>query len=716
MSRRYLGMLCCAGLLAGCPDGDTASGAATGVDAASSEGDIVIRVDETFVDRDTGAADAAAEDAGSGDTAAPDDTPIPHDDAGAPDASDDAGADTTAVEPTDAEISTDVEAPDGSGGTGGDGAEAPPTCTADAECKDGLDCTADRCESGHCVWTLTEGACLINNVCRAPGAHRPGAPCEVCDPPTSPTAWTPAPTGTSCDDGNACTGAGQCQAGACAVTAIDCADQDDCTADGCDPASGCTHGPLGPEVQCDDGSACTTDDRCGADGCAGKVVDCEDGNPCTADPCDQTAGCGAHPPAPGPCEDGDACTFGDACQGGQCVAGDPNPCDDGNACTIDACYTGFGCVNLPNESPCCQGLTSICDDQDPCTTDLCDAQTLGCSYEHNTGPCDDGTACTVGDTCSDGECVAETLSCDDGNPCTSDACDPASGCVHGPVSGGACDDGIECTTGDTCVAGECVGDDSGCVCTPVFDEHLAKLTTMAIGAGGGAGTGLDVDQNPSTCAPSPGCADGVDNAFAPLAGIVADPIQKALASGSLMFLFELGTLADGPFQMTLLDAKLDPANAGCDIQTTACDYLVKPGVLDAETCEPLFGLPAVLTGQSIVAGSPTTSIPFSIPLADGAALTVQLRMVRFEGTVTLQGGKVTGIQGMLGGAIPQSELSKAIDALPPDGLPLPKDAIKSLLATLVPTDMDADNNGTKESSSISLLVTGVAAHVTGVVP
>ena len=38
-------------------------------------------------------------------------------------------------------------------------------------------------------------------------------------------------------------------------------------------------------------------------------------------------------------------------------------------------------------------------------------------------PCDDGDTCTLGDTCSEGACLAgPKLNCDDGNPCTEDVC------------------------------------------------------------------------------------------------------------------------------------------------------------------------------------------------------------------------------------------------------------------------------------------------------
>jgi hypothetical protein len=59
---------------------------------------------------------------------------------------------------------------------------------------------------------------------------------------------------------------------------------------------------------------------------------------------------------------------------------------------------------------------------------------------------------TFGPDCTQTGCA------DDGNPCTAEVCDAASGaCVSSATSGGTCDDGNACTAGDTCNAGQCVG-------------------------------------------------------------------------------------------------------------------------------------------------------------------------------------------------------------------------------------------------------------------
>jgi hypothetical protein len=53
--------------------------------------------------------------------------------------------------------------------------------------------------------------------------------------------------------------------------------------------------------------------------------------------------------------------------------------------------------------------------------------------------------------------------CDDGNTCTSDSCDPATGgCSHASLPDGRlCSDGNLCTTGDACLAAVCTPTSSG---------------------------------------------------------------------------------------------------------------------------------------------------------------------------------------------------------------------------------------------------------------
>ncbi|MBI5608701.1 MAG: hypothetical protein HY902_07455, partial [Deltaproteobacteria bacterium] len=108
---------------------------------------------------------------------------------------------------------------------------------------------------------------------------------------------------------------------------------------------------------------------------------------------------------------------------------DDATCADGDACTADSCD--------PSAAKCSNPPLKNCDDGNPCTGDGCDKVSGNCTQQLLPGSsCSDGDACTVGDQCQADAagaavCLAGTASqvCDDGNPCTTDSCDPSKGCV-----------------------------------------------------------------------------------------------------------------------------------------------------------------------------------------------------------------------------------------------------------------------------------------------
>ena len=179
-------------------------------------------------------------------------------------------------------------------------------------------------------------------------------------------------------------------------------------------------------------------------------------------------GCGGT--CPGACDDGNACTVGDACKAGSCV-GTPKECDDGKPCTDDGCDANSGCTAVPNNAPCddgssctaedscqggaCEGKVVVCDDNNPCTDDDCEP-TAGCKSAPNSATCDDSNKCTKADICASGSCSGVPIGCDDGNPCTDDACAPNKGCTSTP-NNSPCSDGNPCTSSNLCVSGTCNG-------------------------------------------------------------------------------------------------------------------------------------------------------------------------------------------------------------------------------------------------------------------
>jgi subtilisin-like proprotein convertase family protein len=108
-------------------------------------------------------------------------------------------------------------------------------------------------------------------------------------------------------------------------------------------------------------------------------------------------------------------------------------------------------------APTCSACAPLdCNDGNPCTDDTWSAVS-GCVHVENAQPCDDGSACTVGDVCGGGSCLpGGPLVCDDGNPCTDDTCAAGPGCVYGNNTN-PCDDGNPLTADDTCSGGACSG-------------------------------------------------------------------------------------------------------------------------------------------------------------------------------------------------------------------------------------------------------------------
>ena len=324
-------------------------------------------------------------------------------------------------------------------------------------CEDGNPCTlADQCSGGNCVSGKVQD-CNDGNVCTD----------DSCDPVKGCVhQFNQLP----CNDSNECTTGDVCKLGACAPAGVlVCYDGNVCTDDSCDPALGCKF--VFNQVPCNDGNKCTTGDACKLGVCQGSsLLPCDDGNVCTDDSCDPDGGC-IHKNNAAGCDDGNVCTTTDVCKNGLCKGSIALDCNDGNVCTDDLCDPAKGCVHLENKAPCddgnpCTGTDTCagglckggpapsCNDGNSCTTDSCDPKS-GCVQTPNSDPCDDGNKCTTTDKCGAGTCVGSgTLACGDDNPCTDDTCDPAQGCLH-TANSAPCDDGDICTVGDKCAAGGC---------------------------------------------------------------------------------------------------------------------------------------------------------------------------------------------------------------------------------------------------------------------
>jgi MYXO-CTERM domain-containing protein len=380
------------------------------------------------------------------------------------------------------------------------------TCTSGTAlvCEDSNPCTVNGCSpsTGCTVAFSPDGtSCGSTNVCTGrevcgsglcvrgdPLVCMDSSPCtnDVCNA-ASGCEFVPRTSGSSCSDGNACNGAETCNAtGACtAGTALSCNDGNVCTTDACSAASGCTNTPVSAGTSCSDGNLCNGAETCNATGTctSGTALACNDSNPCTTDSCTASGGCSFTPVSTGTsCSDGNMCNGLEACNSaGECVRGTAGSCDDRDPCTVDTCDASGGCVNTratagtscTDGNPCngaetCNatgacvaGTAPTCNDGNPCTTDSC-SPTMGCVTTNVSAgtSCSDSNRCNGLETCnSTGMCVGGmALTCDDGNPCTVDRCDSATGCATTPAAvGTTCSDGDLCNGAETCdTTGRCV--------------------------------------------------------------------------------------------------------------------------------------------------------------------------------------------------------------------------------------------------------------------
>ncbi len=228
------------------------------------------------------------------------------------------------------------------------------TPLVDVPCDDGNKCTTgDSCGK--------EGVCVGQEPLNCDDGN--GCTKDSCDP-TAGCLHEPFEDGEPCKDGDSCSVDDQCAGGVCVPgTMVVCNDPDptDCTYRVCDKLTGdCKKSLVHPEGHsCSDGDPCTDNDACDEDGkCEpGEDHACEAQNPCKTSWCNEAAKEGGNPclwewkKAGVGCDDGDACTLDDKCEskedGTVKCSGTPLDCNDGDPCTSDSCQEEKGCHYTP---------------------------------------------------------------------------------------------------------------------------------------------------------------------------------------------------------------------------------------------------------------------------------------------------------------------------------------------------------------------------------
>lgn len=114
-------------------------------------------------------------------------------------------------------------------------------------------------------------------------------------------------------------------------------------------------------------------------------------------------------------------------------------------------------VTCEDDDDCIQAFADLSE----CRKTNCDMDSKVCVFEDlaDDTPCGIYDLCVLDGKCQGGACVGGSLECDDGDSCTSDSCDPVSGCVNAQKDDGAdCDDGLPCTINDKCTPGQVEGE------------------------------------------------------------------------------------------------------------------------------------------------------------------------------------------------------------------------------------------------------------------
>ena len=140
-------------------------------------------------------------------------------------------------------------------------------------------------------------------------------------------------------------------------------------------------------------------------------AECSDGDLCTTDTCDAKTGICSYKALD--CDDGNACTLGEACDGklGVCIKGTPVDCDDNNECTLDTCDTKTGlCSHAPIKGcvPSCK-VDSDCPDKGYCNEVKCVLSKCVYTPVHTGDVCEEGKTCNAGVCAASGKGWAATL-------------------------------------------------------------------------------------------------------------------------------------------------------------------------------------------------------------------------------------------------------------------------------------------------------------------
>lgn len=314
--------------------------------------------------------------------------------------------------------------------------------------------------------------------------------------------------------------------------------------------------------------------------------------------------------------------------------------------------------------------------------------------------------CKTGQTCVAGKCIGEA-DCD-GKCAANQICSDGQ-CIEVPEPcGGPCAKGQVCDITAADGKGLCIV--PTCTLPTTWTTDLQKVAMMSILA---SDKGCDLDD------------DGVsNNSLGAIAELVGKSFEDTFKGGSVIMVLEAADWkTDGSaFDINVLQGELDAVNADCDLVTSSCIYKITPTSYDLATpgsgvCTPVSVFADAKINKGILtAGGPKQDFQMVLGLA-GIGFKVKVSAATLSAEVSDEKGWKTMTNGRLCGVVLKKDLEAAIDKVPDAELqPVGgKAVVKSLLNTLVVPDIDTDGDSVNDGISAALTVTGIGAQISGLV-
>lgn len=413
---------------------------------------------------DTGTSDTGTSDAGTSDTGTSDTTAGDSASSDAADGSSDGSPQPDgSSDPADADVDPE------------DGGDVSPRDDSAADSQDDANGQTDASGDADPDDAADGGApdgIMADSV--APDAVSTDAVADASDDAAPPIDGGPAPDVDAGSDAGPAPG--------CCKTNADCGADAVCffgpwNAGKCMKTQGLDKGQCWTDDQCAPGETCKDAMACGCDAyckAADKPGTCVNPN---AKPCSIGQGVATD------CGKGMYCALDSGCQGSGVCKPKPEGCIEiySPVCGCDGQTYGNSCVaasqgqNIQGKDACpnpCQWMK--CGDGNACTSDSCNPATGKCEFVPLVGPgCDDGDLCTANDVCAEkdgqGVCVAgPPQTCPAPGPCETAACNAKTGkCETSPIpgcggGGDKCSIGLGAPTIDCGATGFCKLPDGQC--------------------------------------------------------------------------------------------------------------------------------------------------------------------------------------------------------------------------------------------------------------